>query len=1044
MNLAKIAIENAKITYFITLLIIVGGIGAFFSLGQLEDPEFTIKTAVVATSYPGASSKEVELEVTDKIELAIQEMAQIDYLESFSRAGYSQISVNIKPTYTGSDIPQVWDELRRKVRDIENTLPPGAGRPVIGDDFGDVFGFQLAVIGDGFSYNDLENYTKEIKKNLSVIEGVARVDLWGEQQKAVYLDISKAQLTQLGISTTTLAAAVQSLGLVTDAGSVNLTSERMRIVPSGELQTVEDIGNIVITPSVSDLLQNGGGTNENTTGGTTIRLRDIATVRRGFIEPTNTLMHYNGHQAIGVSITNVSGSNIVDIGTRIDARLEELIADLPVGIEVNKIHWQSEIVDEAVQSFLINFAEAVLIVIVVLTIGMGWRMSLLIGTALVVTIFASFMLMALMKIDLQRMSLGALVIALGMMVDNAIVVADGYIVKLKQGVSKKSAAIDAAQIPSMPLLGATVIAVLAFYPIFASEEDAGEYCATLFLVVAISLLSSWVVSVTITPLQCMGMINAPDKTDADEDMYSGKMYQIFRSFLLRMIKLKYLVVAVMMGALVVSGIGFGHVKQLFFPDSSMTKFMVDYWAPEGTRIETVIADLRLVEQKLRSDPRATSVASYIGSGPPRFYLPVEPEPLYKSYAQLIVNVDDFKIIPEYTKELDNWFKDNYPQAKISLRPFGVGPSDAWKFELRLSGPADATPEELRRLSRQYETIVENSQYSATVRTNWREMVPEIVPEFNQDKGGWVNISRADLAKSTKLAFDGQSLGLFREKDQLIPIIIRPIESDRKNVGGLDVLPVTSSQSINTAPLSQVTDGIKLRWANPLRWRRDRLSTITIQSNPIPGVTLPTFRADVLADIEAVKLPHGYKIVWGGEFESSTDSQASLVPGIIPALTLMVLVIVMLFNAYRPPLIIFLTLPFAFIGMTIGLLVFDTPFGFLALLGGMSLSGMMVKNAIVLLDQAVIEFESGKDRYTAIVDAALSRLRPVVLAAATTVLGVIPLLSDVFWVGLAVTVMAGLTFGTFLTMILVPVFYSIVYKPVRKSDMALSSPAEVRP
>ncbi|MEH6403789.1 MAG: efflux RND transporter permease subunit [Sneathiella sp.] len=1040
MNLAKIAIENAKITYFITFLIIVGGVGAFFNLGQLEDPEFTIKTAVIATSYPGASAKEVELEVTDKIELAIQEMAQIDYLESFSRAGYSQISVNIKPKYTAEAIPQVWDELRRKVREVENSLPPGAGRPTIGDDFGDVFGFQLAVVGDGFSYNELQTYTKEIKKHISVVEGVARVDLWGEQQKAVYLDISKAQLTQLGISIQTLAAAVQNLGLVTDAGSVNLTSERMRIAPTGELQTIEDIGNIVITPSAIDLLQNKGSS-ADTVGGATIRIRDIATVRRGFVEPTNTIMHYNGRQAIGVSITNVSGSNVVDIGKRVDVRLEELIAGLPVGIEVNKIHWQSEIVDDAVNGFLINFAQALLIVIVVLTIGMGWRMSLLIGTALVVTIFASFILMALMKIDLQRMSLGALIIALGMMVDNAIVVADGFVVKLKQGVNKKTAAIQAAQIPSMPLLGATFIAVLAFYPIFASEEDAGEYCATLFIVVAISLLSSWVVSVTITPLQCMGMIKAPENASAEEDLYSGKFYRIFRAFLLKMMKLKYLVVVAMLGALVVSGIGFTHVKQLFFPNSSMTKFMVDYWAPEGTRIETVIADLRKAEEKILGDDHVLNVSSYIGSGPPRFYLPVEPEPLYKSYAQLIVNVDDFKLIPDYSKKLDNWFRDNYPQAKVSIRAFGVGPSDAWKFELRLSGPADAKAEDLRNISHQYEAIIENSPYAATVRTNWREMVPEIVPQFNQDKGGWVNISRADLANSTKLAFDGQSLGLFREKDELIPIIIRPVAKDRQNVGGLDVLPVTSSQSINSAPLSQVTDGIKLRWENPLRWRRDRVSTITIQSNPIPGVTLPTFRADVLADIEAVKLPPGYKIVWGGEFESSTDSQASLIPGIVPAVTLMILVIVMLFNAYRPPLIIFLTLPFAVIGMTIGLLVFDTPFGFLALLGGMSLSGMMIKNAIVLLDQAVIEFESGKDRHTAIVDAALSRLSPVFLAAATTVLGVVPLLQDTFWVGLAVTVMAGLTFGTFLTMVLVPVLYSIFYKPVRKVEEQIGDVAQ---
>ncbi len=1028
MNLAKFSIENSKITYFATFLIIVGGIAAFFNLGQLEDPEFTIKTAVVATAYPGASSEEVELEVTDRIELAIQEMPQIDYIESFSRAGYSQISVNIKPTYTAKDIPQVWDELRRKIRDVENSLPPGAGRPIIGDDFGDVFGFQLALIGDGYGYSELDKFAKDLKKELSLVEGVARVDLWGQQQKAIYLDISKAQLTQLGISAATIEQSVNNLGLVTDAGSLNVTSERLRISPTGELQTVEDIGNVVITPSVNDLLQNSGNDGAGSLGSTTIRLRDIATVRRGFVEPTNTIMHYDGLQSIGLSITNVKGSNIVEIGKRIDVRLEELIGFLPVGIEVEKVHWQSDIVGDAINGFLVNFAQAVLIVIVVLTIGMGWRMSVLIGTALVVTILASFVIMKLMSIDLQRMSLGALVIALGMMVDNAIVVADGYIVRLQQGMDKKKAAIDSAQAPSLPLLGATFIAVLAFYPIYASEEDAGEYCATLFLVVAISLLVSWLVSVTLTPLQCMGMIKAPKKGAGNADPYSGKLYQMFRALLLRLIKVKYLVVAAMIGVLVISGIGFGQVKQLFFPDSSMTKFMVDYWAPEGTRIETVIADLKKAEEHLLADERVENVSSYIGSGPPRFYLPVEPEPLYKSYAQLIVNVSDFKKIAAYSEELDQWFQENYSQANVSIRPFGVGPSNTWKFELRLVGPANADANTLRSLSKQYEEIISASPYAGLVRTDWREMVPEVVPNFNQDKGRWANISRSDLANSTKLAFDGQRLGLFREGDELIPIIMRPVEQDRLNVGGLDVLPVTSSQSTNSAPLSQVTDGVAFKWENPLRWRRDRLRTITIQSNPIPGTTLPTFRADVLSKIEAVDLPQGYKIDWGGEHESSVDSQASLIPGVIPAVAMMVFVIVALFNSYRPPLIIMLSIPFAVIGMTAGLLIFNTPFGFLALLGGMSLSGMMVKNAIVLLDQAVIEYEEGKDRHTAIVEAAISRLRPVVLAAATTVLGVVPLLQDVFWIGLAVTVMAGLAFGTLLTMILVPILYSIFYKP----------------
>ena len=411
MSLAAIAIEKKVVTYFATFLIIVGGIAAFFSLGQLEDPEFSIKTAVVTTAYPGASPEEVELEVTDRIELALQELPELDYLESYSRAGFSLIKVNIKSEYWSDQLPQIWDTVRRKVRDVEEILPPGAGRPDVGDDFGDVFGFQLAITGDGFSYAELERYAKDLKKDLSLVDGVARVDLWGVQQKVIYLDVSQTQLTQLGFSDTSLEQTLQQQNVVVDAGNVNVQDQRLRIAPTGQFQSPQDIGQLTLRPSLLDSLQNPsaeGGLNRATE---LIRIRDIGTVRPGYLDPPFTLMRFNGLPALGISITNASGVNIVDVGRRIDARLADLVQLLPIGIEVQRVHWQSDIVDEAVNNFLLSFAEAVGIVLVVLAIFMGWRLGLIIGTALVVTILGSFMLMAAFGIDLQRMSLGALVIA---------------------------------------------------------------------------------------------------------------------------------------------------------------------------------------------------------------------------------------------------------------------------------------------------------------------------------------------------------------------------------------------------------------------------------------------------------------------------------------------------------------------------------------------------------------------------------------------------------------------------------------------------------
>ena len=1024
MNLTALAVKNSVFTYFAYCLLSIAGIAAFFSLGQLEDPEFTVKTAVIVTQYPGASPEEVELEVTDRIEMAIQEMHQLDYVESLSRAGLSIISLDIKQEYWADRLPQVWDELRRKIHDVEPSFPPGVGTPDISDDFGDVYGFQLAVTGDGFSYAELEKYVKDLKKELSLVKGVARVDLWGVQDKVVYLDVSQSQLSQLGLTYENIAALLNQQNMVVDAGNVDVQDERMRFAPTGAFKSATEIGDLSIRAALRDSMGNllGGSMDDSSE---LIRIKDFAQVQRGYLDPPRWKMRYNGEPALDISITTVSGANIVKIGQALDARLEELIPQLPVGIELHRYHWQSDIVDTAVNDFLISFLQAVLIVLVVLALAMGWRMGLIIGTALVVTILISFTLMAVFGIDLQRMSLGALIIALGMMVDNAIVVADGIAVRLQQGMERSKAAIEAAFQPSWPLLGATVVAVMAFYPIYASTADSGEYCRTLFSVVAISLLTSWLVAMTLTPLQCMAMLPAT-KGESGES-YDGQFFQIFKRLLTSAIRLRWLTMAIMVALLVSAVVGFGQVTQLFFPDSSMSKFMIDYWAPEGTRIQNVAADLKQAEQKLLADERIESVTTFIGQGPPRFYLPVDPESPYAAYAQLIVNVHDLDAIDGLIGELNGWFTESYPQALVAIRKYGVGPSNTWKFETRFSGPAVADPAVLRHLADQGVAILQDSPLASSPRTDWRQRTRRIEPEYNQERGRWSGVTRDDIATATKQAFDGYTVGLYREGDDLMPIVTRYVEEERQNISGIETLQVRPTLADKSLPLLQVVDGVATQWEDPLIGRRDRRRTITVQANPILGVTLPALRASVLDAFGAIDLPPGYTMEWGGEYEDTVDAQTALTPGLVPTLAIILLIIVALFNALRPPLVIMLTIPFAMIGITAGLLIVDTPFGFVALLGAMSLAGMMIKNSIVLLDQVNLNIDAGQTRYQAVVDAAVSRLRPVALAAATTVLGVIPLLQDLFWIGLSVTVMAGLTFGTLLTMIVVPVLYAIFYR-----------------
>jgi len=614
---------------------------------------------------------------------------------------------------------------------------------------------------------------------------------------------------------------------------------------------------------------------------------------------------------------------------------------------------------------------------------------------------------------------------MGMMVDNAIVVVDGFVVRMKKGMERKQAAIEASGQPSIPLLGATIVACMAFYPIFVSTYDTGEYAGSLFQVVSIALLVSWVLSQTVTPLVCVDFL--PDPKQDGADPYNTRFYNIFRGLLGSLIKRRFVFLIVMIIALGASIYGFKDVKQLFFPDSSRTQVMIDYWAQEGTRIQQTSADLSLIEKELGTYNEVVTVSTFIGSGPPRFYLPVNPESGYSSYAQVIINVDNLPNVDVVIDKIEAWLSEHNPGHIARVRKYAVGAWDDWKFEARFSGPANADPEVLRDLAKQGMAILEASPYAKEVRNNWRQRSREMVVEYNQERARWAGISRENVARATKRTFDGNVMGLYREKDELIPIVIRSVESERQRAAtDLSVVQVIADRSTETLPLSQVIDNTYLKWNDNIIWRWDRRRAISVQASPADA-TAPTLMADVKEKFENIPLPQGYTLEWDGEYDSAKQSSEALIPGLGPAIVIMLFIIVALSNAYRPPLIMILVIPFVMIGITPGLLVMDAAFGFIALLGIMSLAGMMIKNSVVLLDQINLNIEAGMTQYKATVEAAVERLSPVVNAAATTVFGMIPLLSDVFWVAMAVTIMFGLAFGTLLTMLLVPVLYATFYR-----------------
>jgi len=1051
-GLIRYAIDNRAVAYFVVAVLFFGGIAAYFSLGQLEDPVFSIKTAAIVTRYPGASPEEVELEVTDRIEKAVQEMVQLKQVSSTSRTGESVVKVDIQERYWSDKLPQIWDELRKKAADAAKELPPGAGPPLVMDDYGFVYGFLLALTGDGFSDRELEQYADAVKKELSLVKGVTRVELWGVQPQAVYVEISEQKLNELGISGATMARTLSEQNIVVDAGSAAIGRERLGIRPTGEFRAPEEIGQLKIQPSSQDALsvlvapsghlkgpQAAGAARLKEEGEEQgvqaqsalelIRLEDIAEVLRGYRDPPEALMRFNGYPAIGIQISGADDENIVEVGRRVDEKIKELEPLLPIGVELNRVAWQSDVVEESVRAFFVNLLQAVAIVLVVLIIPSGLRMGAIIGSDLVLTILATFIVMAVYQIPFQRMSLGALIISLGMMVDNAIVVSDGIGVRMRRGMGRIEAAVESAGSSAYPLFAATLIAILAFYPIAASEVGAGEYTQTLFYVVAASLFISWLVALFITPLQCVDFL--PEKKKGEKEAggeFETPFYNRFRKLLKALIRLRGLTVGTMAALLLISLYCFGFVEQMFFPDSSRPQIMVDYWAPVGTRIQDVSQDVERLEKEFLSDSSVAGVSSFVGAGPPRFYLPVDPEGVQANYAQLIVNFHDFEDVGPFIEKYEKKVRERVANAMVRFRKYGVGPSNTWPFELRISGPANSSYEELRRIGKQVLEITERSPYGMDWRVDMQNRTLKLVPEYDQKRARLASITRSDLARATRRGYDGVQMGIYREKDKLLPIIARSVEEERRQFPSrLDVLKVQPQNAVHSVPLAQAVSDIRLEWEDPILPHFNRRRSLTVQGVPVPGETYPTLEKSVRKEIEALKLPPGYSLYWDGESSSTKEAQQSLIPGMVPAAVMILFLIITVFNAYRPLFIILLTIPFAVIGITWGLLLLQTPFGFLALLGAMSLIGMMNKNIVVLLDACNENLASGMGRLDAIVEASVTRVRPVLLAAGTTVLGVAPLVTDLFWTAMAVTIMAGLSFGSLLTLIVVPVLYTLFYR-----------------
>jgi len=1008
MKITEFCLENRVTTLFLTLVAIGGGALSYQSMGRLEDPEYTIKDALIITPYPGASAMEVEEEVTDEIEIAAQKLGQLDEVKSQSERGLSTVTVTIKDSYDKDTLPQVWDELRRKISDAQQNLPPGAGPSIVVDDFGDVYGVFFAIYGDEYSFEELWTLAKLLRRELLLVDDVAKVEVWGNRPEVVYVELDRERLSQSGLSPANIVNELQGKNYASDAGSVNVEDNFITINPTGLVDSVEEIGAIMLS---------GGA------GKAQIYLRDIANISRAYKEPPDKLLRFDGTAAIGLAISTVQGGNVVTMGEALGARMTELMPQIPLGVELGIVSLQSESVTVAINSFIVSLLQAIAIVVVVLLFFMGVRSGLLIGFILFVTIAGSFMFMKSMDVTLERISLGALIIALGMLVDNAIVIVDGMLIRIQKGMKKEAAAIDVVNQTAWPLLGATIIAVLAFAAIGTSQDSTGEYTRSLYTVILISLMLSWVTAVTVTPLLGVMFLADADPSKGNEDPYAGGFYTRFRSFLSLCIRYRIVTVGLIVILFVSAAVGFGKLEQSFFPNSTRPQFMVDYWLPQGTSIDRTESDVKEIEQFILGIDGVKHVSSVIGQGAPRFLLTYAAEKKNSAYAQLLVDVDDYRRVDEISDQIQSHLEANFIDAQPQARKFILGPGEPGKIQAKFSGP---DPDVLRGLATQAANIIGAQANAFGVRNDWRERVPVIRPIIAAEQANQNQISREVIAHTLKQAFEGVTVGVYREGDELLPIILRATESNRADVGSIRNLQIWSPAAERMIPLRQVVSGFETVFEDDIIFRMNRQRSITVLGDPRKGEASPLFNA-IRPDVEAIELPPGYKLEWWGEYKSSNDASASLAASLPMFLMAMVVLTVVLFNSLKQTAVIWLTVPLAVIGVTFGLGVTGEPFGFMAMLGFLSLSGMLIKNAIVLVDEINIQNREGKTPIGAILDSAVSRLRPVGMAAATTILGMAPLFPDAFFVSMAVTVAFGLGFATILTMVVVPVLYSIFYR-----------------
>lgn len=1010
MNIPKYSLENQKIIYFFLAVMLIGGIYSFFKLPKKEDSPFVIKQAVLVTQYPGATPQEVEKLVTEPIEREIQAMSDVFQIKSESYFGMSKISIELQPTLSPDYMPVKWDELRRKVANIQPRLPSGASSISVSDDFGDVFGIYYALTADeGYTYDDLRNWAQKIKTELSPVPGVQKVYLFGEQTQVVNVKISIPKLANLGIDPNAIQQVMQTQNLLVNTGDINTGNYQLRLRAEGTYKDIQDIRDQLIV----------------TKSGGEVRLGDIATVERGYMDPPSNLMRVDGKRAIGIGVATGSKDDVVAVGNAVADHLAEMEQLFPVGMDLKTIYPENKIADEANNGFILNLIESLLIVIVIIFIVMGSRAGMLVGSSLLFSVGGTLLIMLIWGVGLNRTSLAAFIIAMGMLVDNAIVVTDNAQVGIKRGLSRYQALIDGATKPQWALLGATFIAVCSFLPMYLAPASVAEIVKPLFIVLAVSLGLSWVLALTQTTT-FGNFILKEAKPGESKDPYDTKLYHKFESVLGRLIKRRYVTISTVVATLFLTLFVMSIMPQSFFPIMSKPYFRADLIFPEGYSIYDVETNVKKIEEEyLSKNENIKSYSFTLGGSPVRYYLAsssIGPKP---NFANVLIETQD----PEDAQAEEGKFYDymvaNYPNILTRSALFALSPVPDAAIEIGFIGDNVDT---LVALTQRAQEIARNYDQVMEVRNSWGNKVPVWKPLYSQEKGLRLGITRQQVAYSLRSATNGVPLGEYREGDVFMPILLKDADKDSISLNDIKTLPVYSAKG-RSVKVEQVIDDFSLDYEFNVVRRFNREPCMLMQCEPKRGANTMAAFSHLWKEVqEKIQVPEGYKMTYFGE-QSEQDKGNKAIAANIPLMFgLIYVTLLFLFpKYYRKPVLIMAMLPLIFIGVVLGLLVFGKSLDFFAMLGLLGLIGMNIKNAIVLVDEIGLQLNAGLSPVNAVIEATKTRIVPVTMASGTTILGMLPLLGDAMFAGMAATIMGGLFVSTILTIFVLPVTYCVFFK-----------------